>query len=76
MLDGRTSVYYVLVVLAASRTGWWVYELVVRRYGPGTETGSLLTATPQAAAAGGIAWLATTVVLALAGVLLVRVAYG
>lgn len=76
MPDRRVRIAYVLVVLLASRIGWAAYEFVGRNYGPGVVTGSLLDATPQAAAAAGIAWLVTTLVLTVVGVLLVRLFRG
>ena len=57
---------------ARPSSGWAVYEFVFRNYGPGTVSGSLLNASPAAAAAAGIAWLLTTGVLAMGGIALVH----
>lgn len=75
MVDRRGKFYYVVVVLVAGRVGWAVWEFVFRNYGAGT-TPVLLNASPQAAAVAGIAWLVTTLVLALVGFLLVRTVRG
>lgn len=62
-----------LVFLVAARVGWAAWEFVFRHYGPGKTTGPLLLeATPAAAAAAAVAWLVTTALVLVVGVVLVR----
>lgn len=72
MYGGRRFAY-LLIVLVASRVGWYAYGLVFRQYGGGGGgSPTLLNTSPEAAAAAGIAWFVVTLVLVLPGFLLVH----
>jgi len=72
MVYGRSRAATVVVLLVSTSVGWAVYEFVFRHYGSGTPSGTLLDASPQAASAAAIAWIATTAVLAGFGLLVAQ----